>query len=51
MLYTIPAHTNIVSDVKYQKNGGDFLITSSYDQTVKVSSKIYFLFRAFYNFF
>lgn len=36
-IYTIPAHTNLLSDVKYQKNSGDFLVTASYDNTAKVS--------------
>lgn len=36
-VYTIPAHTNLVSDVKYQKDGGNFLVTASYDMTTKVS--------------
>lgn len=36
-LYTIPAHTNILTDVKYQKNGGNFLVTASYDGTIKAS--------------
>lgn len=35
-VYTIPAHTNIISDVKYQKNGGQFLVSTSYDNTAKV---------------
>lgn len=36
-VYTIPAHTNLVADVKYQKDVGDFLVTASYDTTAKVS--------------
>lgn len=35
-VYTIPAHTNLISDVKYQKDGGNFLVTGSYDCTTKV---------------
>ncbi|KAI4458068.1 wd40 repeat protein [Holotrichia oblita] len=35
-LYTIPAHTSLVSDVKFQKENGDYLVTSSYDGTAKV---------------
>lgn len=34
--YTIPAHTNLISDVKFQRDGGDYLITSSYDNTAKL---------------
>lgn len=37
-VYTIPAHTNLVSDVKYQRENGTFLLTASYDNTAKVSS-------------
>ncbi|XP_017783416.1 PREDICTED: U4/U6 small nuclear ribonucleoprotein Prp4 [Nicrophorus vespilloides] len=36
ILYTIPAHTNLISDVKYQKDCGDYLITGSYDNTIKI---------------
>lgn len=39
IVYSIPAHTNLISDVKYQKDGGNFLVTSSYDCTVKVRLK------------
>lgn len=35
-VYTIPAHMNLLSHVKYQQNGGHFLLTSSYDNTAKV---------------
>lgn len=34
--YAIPAHTNLISDVKFQKDGGDYLITASYDNTAKL---------------
>ncbi|CAB3252315.1 unnamed protein product [Arctia plantaginis] len=37
-LYTIPAHTHLVSDVRYQKTHGHFLLTSSYDKTAKLWS-------------
>lgn len=40
-VYTIPAHTNLVADVKYQKDVGDFLVTASYDTTAKVSGLKY----------
>lgn len=46
-VYTIPAHTNLVSDVKYQKDGGHFLATSSYDSTTKVSVALLFLLKYF----
>lgn len=35
-LYTIPAHTNLISDVKFQKDHGDYLVTASYDNTAKI---------------
>uniref|UniRef100_A0AAR5Q221 Pre-mRNA processing factor 4 (PRP4)-like domain-containing protein n=1 Tax=Dendroctonus ponderosae TaxID=77166 RepID=A0AAR5Q221_DENPD len=35
-LYTIPAHNNLISDVKYQKEDGNFLVTASYDGKVKI---------------
>jgi WD40 repeat protein len=35
-LYTIPAHMNLVSQVKYQSRGGNFVVTSSYDNSAKV---------------
>lgn len=37
-LYTIPAHTHVVSDVRYQKTTGHFLLTSSYDKSGKLWS-------------
>lgn len=36
-VYSIPSHTNINSDVKYEKDGGNFLVTASYDGSAKVS--------------
>lgn len=36
-IYSIPSHTSINSDVKYEKEGGNFLVTASYDGTAKVS--------------
>ena len=35
-LYKIPAHMNLISQVKYQCEGGKFIVTSSYDNTAKV---------------
>ena len=38
-LYTIPAHSNLISDVKYEQTyGGEFLATSSYDGLIKIWS-------------
>ncbi|XP_073837905.1 U4-U6 small nuclear riboprotein factor 60K [Musca autumnalis] len=37
-VYTIPAHLNLISDVKYQRDGGSFLATCSYDCTTKIWS-------------
>lgn len=37
-IYTIPAHLNLISDVKYQPDNGNYLVTCSYDCTVKVWS-------------
>jgi len=37
-VYTIPAHTNLISDVKYQQECGSFLVTCSYDSTTKIWS-------------
>nr|CAD7429417.1 unnamed protein product [Timema monikensis] len=34
-VYTIPAHMNLVSEVKYQRAGGQFIVTSSYDNSAK----------------
>ena len=34
--YIIPAHSNLISAVKYQPEHGNYLITSSYDKTCKV---------------
>jgi U4/U6 small nuclear ribonucleoprotein PRP4 len=35
--YTLPAHTNVVSNVCVERaNGGEYLLTSSYDGTAKV---------------
>jgi U4/U6 small nuclear ribonucleoprotein PRP4 len=36
-IYTIPAHNNLISNVRWdQLTGGEYLLSSSYDQTVKV---------------
>lgn len=37
-IYTIPSHTNLIADVKYQKDEGQYLVTASYDNTAKVWS-------------
>ncbi|XP_018494955.1 U4/U6 small nuclear ribonucleoprotein Prp4 [Galendromus occidentalis] len=34
--YTIPAHTNIVTKVKFDRVKGEFLLTASYDNTLKL---------------
>ena len=34
--YTIPAHTNVVSNVVFEKANGEYVLTSSYDSTAKV---------------
>lgn len=47
-VYTIPAHTNIISDVKYQKNGGQFLVSAGYDNTAKVKESN-FMFYFYFN--
>lgn len=36
LVYTIPAHTSLISRVKYDTTKGDYLLTSSYDGTIKV---------------
>lgn len=35
LVYTIPAHTNIVTTVMFEKKDGQFLVTSSFDKSVK----------------
>lgn len=35
-MYIIPAHSNLISQVKYEPQEGYFLVTSSYDMTAKV---------------
>lgn len=37
-LYTIPAHSNLISQVKFEPQEGYFLVTASYDMKVKVRS-------------
>lgn len=37
-LYTIPAHSNLISQVKFEPQEGYFLVTASYDMTAKVHS-------------
>lgn len=36
-LYTIPAHSNLISQVKFEPQEGYFLVTASYDMTAKVN--------------
>lgn len=35
-IYTIPAHNSLISHLKFQGCQGDYLVTSSYDNTAKV---------------
>jgi len=35
-LYVIPAHSNLISQVKFEPQEGYFLVTASYDMTAKV---------------
>lgn len=37
-LYVIPAHANLISQVKYEPQEGYFIATSSYDMTAKACS-------------
>ncbi|MED6146951.1 hypothetical protein PIB30_039550 [Stylosanthes scabra] len=37
-MYTIPAHSNLISQVKFEPQEGYFLVTASYDMTAKVWS-------------
>ncbi|PNX73004.1 U4/U6 small nuclear ribonucleoprotein Prp4-like [Trifolium pratense] len=37
-LYTIPAHSNLISQVKFEPQEGYFLVTASFDMTAKVWS-------------
>lgn len=43
-LYIIPAHSNLISQVKFEPQEGYFLATASYDMTAKVPflSEYYF---------
>jgi U4/U6 small nuclear ribonucleoprotein PRP4 len=34
-VYTIPAHSSLISSIKFIGNG-DFLVTGSYDSTIKI---------------
>lgn len=36
VIYSIPAHNNLISDVKFQKEDTYYLVTASYDNTVKI---------------
>lgn len=35
-IYTIPAHQNLISKVKFQKNNGHYMLTSAYDNLLKI---------------
>lgn len=35
-LYIIPAHSNLISEVKFEPQEGYYLVTASYDMTAKV---------------
>ncbi|KAG7298486.1 hypothetical protein JYU34_018116 [Plutella xylostella] len=37
-VYTLPAHTSTVTDIRYQRSHGHFLLTASYDQSAKLWS-------------
>ncbi|EFJ34421.1 hypothetical protein SELMODRAFT_81344 [Selaginella moellendorffii] len=38
MLYTIPAHSSLISQVKYEREDGYYLMTASFDNTAKAWS-------------
>lgn len=40
-LYIIPAHSNLISQVKFEPREGYFLVTGSYDTTAKVFCILY----------
>ena len=46
--YTIPAHTKLVSNVRFEKNTGDYLVSSSYDGTAKVKVSDYLVFDKYF---
>lgn len=50
-LYTIPAHMNLISQLKYQPENGFFIVTASYDNTAKVflNNKYFFFNMLFIN--
>lgn len=35
-IYTVPAHTNLVSTVHFERDNGRYLLTASYDGTCKI---------------
>jgi len=35
-IYTIPAHNNLLTHVKYEKSEGKYLVTSSFDAKAKI---------------
>lgn len=46
-LYIIPAHSNLLSQVKFEPQEGYFLVTASYDMSAKVCSKSVFLYASY----
>lgn len=37
-IYTIPAHNNLISSAKFLPGLGDFIVTASFDTTIKVGA-------------
>lgn len=52
-LYIIPAHSNLISQVKFEPQEGYYLVTASYDMTAKVQHFLFIaivLFKSFLQF-